>query len=138
MLEFFVPIKKIPTTTHQQKKVSVVKGKPVFYEPDELMKARVLLMAHLAPHAPKTPLTGPIHLTVKWLYPMTQKSVDGQYKTSKPDNDNQVKLLQDCMTELGFWKDDAHVASHLLQKFYSVRVGIYIQAYELNSNEGNT
>lgn len=35
MIEFFLPMEKIPTTTHQQKKVNVRNGKPVFYEPVE-------------------------------------------------------------------------------------------------------
>ena len=38
--EFFLPMKKIPTTTHQQKKVNARFGKPIFYEPAELKNAR--------------------------------------------------------------------------------------------------
>lgn len=33
--EFFMAM-NVPTTTHQQKKVRVVKGKPIFYEPQDL------------------------------------------------------------------------------------------------------
>ena len=40
MIEFFLPMEKIPTTTHQQKKVNVRNGKPIFYEPEELKNAR--------------------------------------------------------------------------------------------------
>lgn len=37
-----------PTTTHQEKQVRVVNGKPVFYEPQELKTARMKLTANLA------------------------------------------------------------------------------------------
>lgn len=53
MTEFFMPMKKVPTITHQQKQVAVVNGKPVFYEPDELKAARAKLMAHLGQHVLK-------------------------------------------------------------------------------------
>ena len=38
--EFFVAIIP-PTVTHQEKKVSVIKGKPVFYEPSNLKGALI-------------------------------------------------------------------------------------------------
>ena len=49
--EFFMPMVP-PTVTHQEKKVTVVNGKPVFYEPPELKAARQKLIAHLAKHKP--------------------------------------------------------------------------------------
>lgn len=51
MTEFFMPMIP-PTATHQEKKVTVVSGKPVFYEPDDLKAARAKLMAHLGQHVP--------------------------------------------------------------------------------------
>ncbi|CAM3605392.1 RusA family crossover junction endodeoxyribonuclease [Erysipelothrix urinaevulpis] len=120
-----------PTTTHQQKQVRVVSGKPIFYEPDKVKAARSKLMGHLYNHVPDEPMKGPIQLVVKWIYPMTKKSVDGQYKTTKPDLDNVQKLLLDSMTDLKFWKDDAEVSSMLVEKFHSGIPGIYIQINEL-------
>ncbi|WP_046390455.1 RusA family crossover junction endodeoxyribonuclease [Streptococcus uberis] len=124
-------MKKIPTTTHQQKKVRVVKGKPQFYEPDSLKDARSKYMSLLSAHKPDQKISGPIRLTVKWLFPMTKQSVNGQYKTSKPDTDNLNKLLKDCMTELGFWNDDAQVASEIIEKFWADNVGIYVKVEQL-------
>lgn len=124
-------MKKIPTTTHQQKKVRVVNGKPQFYEPDSLKDARTKYMSLLSAHKPDQKISGPIRLTVKWLFPMTQKSINGQYKTSKPDTDNLNKLLKDCMTELGFWNDDAQVASEIIEKFWANTVGIYVKVEQL-------
>ncbi|MCK3937262.1 RusA family crossover junction endodeoxyribonuclease, partial [Streptococcus suis] len=74
----------------------------------------------------------PIRLTVKWLFPRTKKSQHGQYKTTKPDTDNLQKLLKDCMTAVGFWEDDAQVASEVVEKFWSDQVGIYIKVEVLD------
>lgn len=131
MSSFFVPLKKIPTVTHQQKRVRVVSGKPMFYEDDRLGQARELFMAHLSKHAPVEPTTGPVQLIVKWLYQKPVKAQSGQYKTSKPDLDNAQKLLQDCMTDLKFWNDDAQIASLVSEKFYSDVTGIYIEYRKL-------
>ena len=106
-----------PTVTHQEKKVRVVKGKPIFYMPAELAAARSLLAAKLKPFAPETPIEGPIHLGVSWAF-TRPKSVKGIWKTSKPDTDNLQKMLKDVMTECGFWKDDAQVCSENIEKIY--------------------
>lgn len=131
MTEFFLPMQKIPTTTHQQKKVAVVNGKPQFYEPESLKAAREKFLALLAQHVPTDKYTGAVRLTVKWFFPRIKRSYDGQYKTTKPDTDNLQKLLKDCMTKLGYWQDDAQVASEIAEKFWADRVGIYIKIEEL-------
>lgn len=130
MIRFFLPMIP-PTTTHQQKQVTVRNGKPVFYEPNELKAARSKLMAHLGKHVPDKEITGGVHLTVKWLFPIKGKHEDGEYKLTKPDTDNLNKLLKDCMTDLKFWKDDALVASELIQKFWAETPGIFIQIERL-------
>ena len=129
--EFFLPMRKVPTVTHQQKQVTIQNGKPVFYEPDVVKSARSKLLAHLGKHAPAKPYTGPIRLVVKWCYPIAGEHTDGEWKTTKPDVDNAQKLLQDCMTELGFWKDDAQIASLIAEKFWARIPGIYIRIEEL-------
>ncbi|MGN7409952.1 RusA family crossover junction endodeoxyribonuclease [Sporosarcina sp. SAFN-010] len=125
--EFFMPMKKVPTTTHQQKQVTVRDGKPVFYEPEDLKAARAKLSAHLGQHVPRKKYTGPVRLTTKWCFPVTGKYKDGQYKHTKPDTDNLQKLLKDCMSDLGFWTDDALVASEIAEKFWADMSGIYIK-----------
>ena len=42
-----------PTKTYQEKKIAVVKGKPVFYEPPEVKAVREKLTAHLSYYAPE-------------------------------------------------------------------------------------
>jgi len=130
-IEFFVPMAKVPTTTHQQKAVTVVNGKPKFYEPAELEAARAKLEANLAKHVPETKFTEAVQLVVKWCFPIVGKHHDGEYKATKPDTDNLQKLLKDVMTTLGFWTDDALVASEVSEKFWSVIPGIYISVTQL-------
>lgn len=132
---FFLPMIP-PTVTHQEKKAHVVKGKPVFYEPAELKAARLKLMAHLGKHAPALPLQGAVRLVVKWCFPITGSHIDGQWKTTKPDTDNLQKLLKDCMTLCGYWKDDAQVASEIVEKFWAKVPGIYINVLELEDAYG--
>ena len=134
-IRFFLTMKP-PTVTHQEKAVHVVNGKPVHYEPDRLKAARSKLMAYLGQHAPVAPLRGAIRLCVKWCFPVTGKHEDGQWKTTRPDTDNLQKLLKDCMTDLGYWKDDAQVASEIVEKFWSKVAGIYVNVLELEDTYG--
>lgn len=127
--EFFLPMIP-PTVTHQEHKVTVVKGKPVFYDPPELKAARQKLEAHLAGHVPDKPYKWGLQLIVKWCFPKGQHS-NGEYKTTKPDTDNLNKMLKDVMTDLHFWEDDAQVASEVIEKFWADVPGIYIKIIEL-------
>lgn len=130
MLSFFMPMVP-PTKTHQEKQVTVINGKPVFYEPAELKAVRQKLMAHLGQHIPVEKYTGAVRLVAKWCFPITGKHKDGEYKTTRPDTDNMIKLLKDCMSDLGYWTDDALVASEITEKFYSKIPGIFICIEEL-------
>ena len=131
MIEFFIPM-VLPTVTHQQKKVAVVKGKPVFYEPDELKDARQKFTVHLGKYTPGEKFTGAVRLITKWCYKTTGKHVNGEYKTSKPDTDNMIKLLKDVMKDLGYFaKDDAQVASEITEKFWADVPGIYVRIEKL-------
>ena len=62
---------------------------------------------------------------VKWCFPRGRHP-DGAYKTTRPDADNLQKLLKDCMTRLGYWRDDAQVASEIVEKFWAEIPGIYV------------
>jgi len=123
--EFFMALVP-PETTHQNKAVRIVNGKPLFYEPAELQAARSKLQAHLAQHIPEQKYTGAVRLVTKWCFPIIGKHQDGEYKTTKPDTDNMVKMLKDVMTDLGYWTDDAIVASEIIEKFWAKVPGIYV------------
>lgn len=130
MIEFFIPM-KLPTVTHQQKKVHVVNGKPQYYEPVTLKDARQKFSAHLVAYVPEKKLTGPIRLLTKWCYTAIGKHKNGEYKITKPDTDNMIKLLKDVMTGLGYWIDDAQVASEITEKFWSEQPGLYVRIEQL-------
>ena len=131
MIQFFVPLRKIPSVTQQEHKISTRGGRPRIYEPAELKAARQLFRDHLAQHRPEATLEGPVELTVVWCYPATQTHPEGAWKTSKPDTDNLVKMLKDEMTRPGFWKDDAQVCCELVSKIYDRRSGVAIRARSL-------
>lgn len=129
MTEFFMAMIP-PTKTHQQKQVHVVNGKPVFYEPYELKAVRAKLQANLSRNLPGVKYTEPVRLIVKWCFPRGHHK-DGSYKATAPDTDNLQKLLKDRMTDVGFWQDDALVASEIVEKFWAEVPGIYIRIEEL-------
>ena len=134
MIEFFIPLKKIPTVTSQQKGINGRGDKPVIYTKQELLEVKAMFMSRLMQFIPEKHYDGAVRLTTKWLYPdQTGRHRDGEYKITKPDTDNTVKLFKDCMTAAGFWLDDAQVASEITEKFW-VREspsGIYVRVEEL-------
>lgn len=131
-LQFFLPITP-PTVTHQQHRVgSRGHGKPAaVYDSPQLKDARQKFLAYLAPHRPEAPLTGAVRLVTKWCWPCNKVHPKLCYKTTRPDTDNVLKLFKDCMTRLGFWTDDAQVASEITEKFYSPTPGIFVRMEEI-------
>lgn len=129
-MEFFMAMNP-PTITHQEKQVHVVNGKPVFYDPADLKATRQKLEAYLGKYVPEDPYHKGVRLITKWCFPSGGRHGNGEYRTTKPDTDNLQKLLKDCMTRVGFWEDDALVASEIVEKFWSEIPGIYIRIEEL-------
>ena len=117
-----------PTATAQERKVKVVKNKPVFYDPPAVRTAREQLTAYLGSHRPAEPMKGPVELRVLWLFPKGSSHRHGEWRVTKPDTDNLQKLLKDCMTKTGFWEDDAQVVREVAEKRWSDEpCGIYIE-----------
>lgn len=79
MLKFFRLMKKPLTTTHQQKQLSVVNNKPIFYEPDDQKRARSILTSRVAVYIPAKKVDGPLQCTVKWFFHNTKKQ-DGEWR----------------------------------------------------------
>lgn len=70
-------------------------------------------------------IEGPVRLEVKfWYEPPASwsraKRGRANWKTSKPDSTNLIKLLEDSLTGI-VWKDDAQVCSHVVDKRYGIR-----------------
>lgn len=135
-MEFFLAMKNVPTVTHQEKQVHVIDGRPVFYEPQDLKTARQLLRAYLQKHKPEHPATKPVELVTKWCFLAKGPHHNGEYRSTKPDTDNLQKLLKDCMTDVGFWRDDALVCREVTEKFWADIPGIYIRVSELDPAPG--
>ena len=130
-MHFFIEMNP-PTATAQEKKVTVVGGKPRYYDPAPVKEARKKLTGKLIFHRPDTPLTGPVALTTLWLFSKGKSHKNGEWRSTKPDTDNLQKLLKDCMTKCGFWKDDAQVVRETVEKRWSDDpAGIYIDIEEL-------
>lgn len=128
-LKFFIPLKKIPNITHQQKKINF-KNKTV-YESAELKEVRAMFMSELWSRSPEELFKPPIQLSIKWCYPFDNKHKKVEWKTTKPDCDNLNKLFQDCMEKTGFFKNDSQISRLILEKFWNQVGGVYVEIEEL-------
>ena len=61
---------------------------------------------------------------------------DGEWKVTKPDTDNLIKLFKDCMTRTHYWQDDAQVCSEITEKFFGERPGIYVRVEQIGEGDG--
>ena len=144
MINFFLPMVP-PTITQQEHAFKVVRGRVVVYDPPRLRDVRQKFMTLLAREAeraqrvedgePLLPLEGPVRLVTKWLFEVDDAHESGQWKTTKPDTDNLIKLFKDCMTRTGWWYDDAQVCSEITEKFHADRPGIYVRVERIRQND---
>lgn len=83
-------------------------------------------------HLPKEPLLGPLKLVLMFTLKRPGKHFrsNGQLKNdsplwveTKPDAENLAKAVMDCMTVLGFWRDDAQIAKLEIEKTYGDQTG---------------
>lgn len=90
------------------------------------------LMQILERHAPAVPLSGALLLGVRAYLPIPEskpewwkQAANSGYirPTPKPDFDNFLKNITDCLTQTGFWNDDAQVVGMTAWngKYYSVK-----------------
>ena len=131
--EFFLDINP-PTVTAQEHKVRVAGGRPRFYDTARLKRVRTQFETLLAAHRPDAPIEGPVELSVDWHF-LTKTHKDGSWRITRPDTDNLQKLLKDCMTRKGFWKDDAQVCVEAVSKRWARQnPGIRIKVVGLNDD----
>ena len=108
----------IPKLTHQNGiKTRVVNGHPQVYKTPALRALEAKYISLLRSFAPAEPWDCPINLVTRWSF-KRPKGSKGMFKTTKPDTDNLVKTLKDCMTRCGFWKDDALVVAESCVKWW--------------------
>ena len=130
-MDFYLDITP-PTVTAQEHKIRIVAGRPMFYDTPKLKAARAVFENLLRQHVPVAPINGPVALTVEWRF-ATKTHKEGTYRVTRPDTDNLQKLLKDCMTRVGFWRDDAQVCREDVTKRWSrEKPGIRIKVVSLN------
>lgn len=131
-IEFFCPLKKLPTVTSQSKGINTATGS--VFDSKGLKDAKASYESHLAKFAPIEPLTGPLGIEIVFCYPTNSKHKHGDPYTQKPDWDNASKLLQDVLAHLRFMKDDKQIAKADVVQMYSDIVGVYVRLSELEEN----
>ena len=126
-----------PKVTAQEKKVRIINGRPVFYMPSRLKKAKEDLTILLRLQRPRERLTGPLELKTVWAFPKGKAHRDQEWRVSRPDTDNLQKMLKDCMTEAGYWIDDSQVVKEEIQKIWAEKEGITISINQLRKHKEN-
>lgn len=133
MIAFHLPIVP-PKATSQGagKRIVVVKGKPLFFKNAKAQRAENDLTLLCSRHVPAKPMEGPLSLSIDFVFPWRASEPKKRVAlgraphTSKPDCSNLVKMLEDCLTKLGFWRDDSQVADLHVSKAWGKAVGIYV------------
>ncbi len=144
MIEFFLPMIP-PTVTQQEHEFKIVKGRVVVYDPPRLKDARHKFMDLLLAQKRRIPgwdfifpMEGPLRLVTKWIWPCHSEDAEhanGEWKTTRPDTDNLIKLFKDCMTRTHYWQDDAQVCSEITEKFFGERPGIYVRLEQIGDGD---
>ena len=137
-INLFVRIEPdVPRLTHQngvKPAVNSRTNKPLLHKTAELLNLGQKYLALLRPHAPPKPWNCPIHLTTIWHFRTSQATCG--WKTTRPDTDNLVKTLKDCLAKAGFYEDDALVCLETIAKRWAppeAKHGIEIRLHDLTN-----
>lgn len=129
------PRGKIPRTTAQQKRYNSRTG--CFFGSEALNAARYYYESRLCiqrrGHGVKDPFCGPVKLFVRFNFKAARKKDIGKPKTTRPDCDNAVKLIQDCLMSAGWISDDSQIYQLTVAKYWSDSESVYIN---LETEEG--
>lgn len=128
---FYLHFETMPKATAQQKGVYVRNGKPHFYEKGNIEQAKKEFINALRQYKPERPAERPVKLVVWFAFDVKDKKLWGQPKPTRPDTDNYLKLFKDCMTEVGFWMDDAQVVDEHVFKTYAEQATIGVHWEEV-------
>ncbi len=145
MIAFHLPI--IPPKSTSQgagKRMAIIRGKPMFFKNTAAASAEHDLLVLCAAHKPAAPIGGPVRLQVDFVWPWRanepkkRRALKRVPHTSKPDCSNIIKLLEDCLTKLEFWRDDGLVADLRVSKAWGDKVGIYVAITPLEESPAPT
>ena len=119
----------IPNSTAQQRRMTAKGG----FLPPRTMQAKAFWQALMEKHAPAAPWTGPLSLIVIFYYQKKSKTL---YKTTKPDLDNLMKMVQDAMQQTGYFVNDSQISILSVGKYYSTDfAGIRLSLEQLQEPE---
>lgn len=136
-IHFFIPGEPARVTEQQHRYGGRKKnGQVVVYRDSRLSAVRAEMLEYLRKAVPKEPITGPVRMEVCYYFSSKSKRQDGMPKITRPDTDNLVKGLKDCMTEAGFWLDDAQVYFETISKFWSLPENAGIEIH-VEHNDGD-
>ena len=119
----------IPGSTPQQRKTG---GGKSTHPTQGLRYARAAWRALVEPYRPAKPMAGAVGLLVFLSYHTDDRKKQGEYKTTRPDGDNLLKIIKDAMTKAGYWKNDAQVAVECIVRSWTNQAeSVIIEAQEL-------
>ncbi len=103
-------------------------GHAMTYKPSEQTHNENNIISLASQYRPEHPLDGAISLEIKVFIPIPASKpkwwidaacINDIAPTKKPDIDNYVKQIMDCLTKLNFWHDDSQVVTLWTTKRYS-------------------
>lgn len=135
-MKFFIPCSPPKSLSKNNKQLFVRNGRAMQTDSKNTRESKSTILQLLQPHAPKTPLSGPLKLRAVFFYPYPKSTSKKQRETGspmtvKPDVDGIATGLMDCMQTLGFFSNDSQVYCLQVEKFLSPeKCGILVEVEE--------
>lgn len=139
-IRFFLPCEPPKSTGNNTKRIKFSQklNRPIFFKSAKT-KENEAFYDKFKQFVPSVPLSGPIKVGVVFIFPYNKSDLATKNKraelarnpylwhTSKPDADNILKTMFDCMTRLGFWEDDKNIVTLHVCKLRSAKTGILME-----------
>lgn len=99
------------------------------YDPGTADGWKAIVASQARLHRPASPLEGPLNVSIDFYFPRPKalcrvKDPDGPiWHVSKPDLDNCMKAVLDCLKQDGWFRDDSQVCAGIIRKWYHEKVG---------------
>lgn len=119
------------TITAQQKGVLVRGGRPMFFTKAKVKAAQDALTVQLRRHAPRQPIDYPVLFKIKFVFGRTKSRPFENVHGKRPDLDNLVKGVLDCLQPAGWLTDDALIDALAVVKCRSDEPRLEIEMREL-------
>lgn len=144
VLQLFIPCVP-PKATSQQKGACRTSKGVRFFKKAYVAAAEQDLLSLVQSEMPaawQTIEAGPVELQVCFVWPWRKSEpirerINGaKYMDVKPDCSNIIKMLEDCLTRLNVWTDDAQVACLRVAKMWGDDPGISITVKKIEQPKG--